>query len=775
MKVYTITNSSINNYGAILQAFALQTKMKQFGTDAYVLRMLAPSKSKMQKLMAYLPDKHYTVKDKLEIRNSRKKYAKKIHKLNAFYEKNIQSLVCHSLKEASFLADSADVMIAGSDQIWSPNGHMLSAFTTLQFGSSHIKRYSYAASVGALQYDADSEKLMRTGLEKIEGISVRESSTVDLIQGLTDKKVIQNIDPTLLFDSSFWNNYAGDRIISDPYIFVYMLRPEPLTLAMAKRLSEKTGKELYVISNKILDGVNNITDAGIEDWLSYIKHADYVITNSFHGTAFSVLFKKQLLSVAVEGSGMRVADFLGGIGLQDRIASVLDDVDKIDSEIAWDSADLLLKKQRAAAETYLSGIVQSDNSTAPKKIELFNSKSKCCGCSACMNICPKGAISMQEDECGFLYPKIDEDKCVKCGMCMKVCAYQNTVTCSQLKSAYAGISTSEEIRAVSASGGAFASIATDFLKKGGVVVGSEMMDSSGGLKPFHRIIDSVNELFRLQSSKYAHSEIGYVYQKVKHLLNDGKRVLFSGTSCQIAGLKGYLQKEYENLFTIDIICHGVPSAKLMQGYQKMLEDRFHREVTNINFRDKRKGWGEKGFVSLRDTINASETKEVLIDPSTSSYYKLYLMGAAYRENCYTCPYTNCKKRPGDLTLGDFWGIEKVHPEFLTSNGGPWKREEGISCFLVNSEKGEQLLQKYGSLLELKHTSAEKITFRNKMLTRPTFYFSKRDTILKKFQEHGYAGVDRWFWKTYGTKIKAKNMWMKLPNGLRQNIKKIIRK
>ena len=379
-----------------------------------------------------------------------------------------------------------------------------------------------------------------------------------------------------------------------------------------------------------------------------------------------------------------------------------------------------------------------------------------------MNTCQKKAISMVEDECGYIYPEIKKELCVKCGLCKKVCSFTKEPYLSEKRNAYACIAMDKNIRKVSASGGIFASIATEILKNNGVVFGSEMVRSENGLLPQHRMIEKVEELYLLQSSKYAQSDIGYVFKDVKDFLNQGRLVLFSGTSCQIAALRSYLQnKEYENLFLIDLICHGVPSARILQGYQKMLEERYKMSLDKINFRDKEQGWGEKGLISLSDPIKGKK-KNVKISPVTSSFYKLYLMGAFYRENCYVCPYTDIGKRPGDLTIGDFWGIERVHPEYLSSNGGPWDRGDGISCLIVNTENGEKLIREYGTEIEYKEATTDQITLRNKMLCRPPSYFLQRKTVLRLFQEHGYKGVDNWFWHTYGMKLRAQRIRRKIP-------------
>ena len=784
MKIYTITNSSINNYGAILQAFALQKKLTMSGCDSYVLRKIDPPISRLEKLKKFIkPQAHYSFQDRLHIRQSRKLYAHKIKKLNAFYHGNIKSFVCHSLEEASVLVSGADAMVAGSDQIWSPSAHMLSEFTTLQFGPKYIKRFSYAASVGSKSYDEDSELIMREGLKDFSGISVRESSTVNLIKNLTDQDVQQHIDPTLLFDQSFWNNYTSERIITQPYILVYMLRPEPLTLALAQKLSDITGKPLYVISNRIIEKARNITDAGIEDWLSYIKYADYVITNSFHGTAFSVIFKKQFLSVAVEGSGIRVSDFLSSISLSERIAGSVEDINKINETIDWQSADCLLETARQRANDYISKIITPEKTADEREVILYRAKGECCGCGACASICPRKAISLKEDENGFVYPQIDHEKCVKCHLCKKVCLYQNGLPNAEMLRAYAAVCTENGLLDRSASGGVFAAIAKEFLNGGGVVFGCAYVEENGGLHPKHIEVDNVHDLVKLQSSKYAQSNLGETFLRVRNYLKEGRRVLYSGTSCQIAGLRGYLSNlQCEKLFTIDIICHGVPSDKIFQSYLKMIENKKQIKICDINFRDKKFGWGEKGSIGyypLNKRNNKKtpsfERKAIKIDPLTSSYYKLYLIGAFYRENCYTCPFTDWKKRPGDITIGDYWGIKNQHPEYLKTNGGDWDEKRGVSCILINSKKGSDIVERWGRNLDLKDTIFEKISFRNKLLTRPAFYFEHRSDLLNTFQTEGYDGIDQWFWKTYGLKLSMKNAYHQLPEGFRTSVRNIIGK
>lgn len=226
------------------------------------------------------------------------------------------------------------------------------------------------------------------------------------------------------------------------------------------------------------------------------------------------------------------------------------------------------------------------------KIILFDDKSKCSGCEACKNICPQNAISMEIDEYGFIYPKINHDKCVKCGLCKRVCAYQKENTENEYIQVYAAMTHKEDILMKSASGGVFGTIAEEFLNDEGIVYGCSMEIENDVITPKHIRITDKNDLEKLQGSKYVKSKINDVYTNVEEDLKNNKKVLFSGTPCQVDALKSYLKlknAKLDNLYTIDLICHGTPSTKMFQDYVKKYEKALNGKIINIKFRDKKIG------------------------------------------------------------------------------------------------------------------------------------------------------------------------------------------
>lgn len=302
-------------------------------------------------------------------------------------------------------------------------------------------------------------------------------------------------------------------------------------------------------------------------------------------------------------------------------------------------------------------------------------KSKCCGCTACSSICAHAAISMEPDELGFLYPSVDASRCVDCGLCEIVCQfhidykrYDNLET----PKAYSLRLKDQDQLMRSQSGGAFYAIADYVLRTGGVVYGAAFNDQWSVV---HQKASNHDELERLRMTKYVQSDMRGVYRSIKKELQDNHQVLFSGTSCQVAGLKSYIPtKLHENLICIDIICHGVPSPKIWQDYLAYLEKKYKSKIVKACSRDKRFGWhGARESFTLQ---NGTE-----LHRRTSNY--LYFYGYTLRESCASCVFTNTK-RVGDITVGDHWGLPKDSPYE--------KDAKGLSLLFVNSAKGDTIVK-----------------------------------------------------------------------------------
>lgn len=304
-------------------------------------------------------------------------------------------------------------------------------------------------------------------------------------------------------------------------------------------------------------------------------------------------------------------------------------------------------------------------------------KEKCSGCSACYNICPVDAIEMLKDNNGFKYPNVNKDKCIKCNKCINVCPIinNNKEKNESLRKAYACYNKDEQIRLESSSGGVFTAIALFILNQEGVVFGAILDDS---FKVKHAVITNKDDLYKLRTSKYVQSEIGDTYKVAEEYLKSGKKVLFSGTPCQLNGLKSYLGKEYDNLYTQDIICHGVPSPLVWEKYKEYRKKIDKQEPININFRNKDTGWK---LFNLK--FKFSDYREYKKNQYEDLFMQAFLRDACLRDSCYNCSFKE-KDRKTDITLADFWGIENIKPEI--------NDDKGLSLVIIHTEKGMKLFE-----------------------------------------------------------------------------------
>ena len=353
-----------------------------------------------------------------------------------------------------------------------------------------------------------------------------------------------------------------------------------------------------------------------------------------------------------------------------------------------------------------------------------NNPKDCCGCAACLNICPKDAIGMVEDEAGFIYPKVKTDRCVNCGMCKSVCVFneKNNGENQEIK-VYAGVINDREILKNSSSGGVFSALANAVFQKGGVVFGAAWEED---FSLSHIAAHSVEELKKLRGSKYVQSSIGKTFREAKNLLDAGKFVCYSGTPCQISGLKSYLGKDYENLLTIDIICHGVPSRKMLKDDLLYVSGKAPGELREVKFRDKSYGWGTKGSITVKN-------KKIKYNAGTSPYYFYFLKGEVYRESCYNCRFP-AEKRQGDITLGDYWGIRTE----LLKKLGDIDPDFGVSCVLVNSEKGEKWLGAAKSALSLTVSDRKSVEKRNGQLINHSIPLPEHKSLHEGYITNGFS-------------------------------------
>lgn len=389
---------------------------------------------------------------------------------------------------------------------------------------------------------------------------------------------------------------------------------------------------------------------------------------------------------------------------------------------------------------------------------LYESKYDCCGCGACYSVCPVGAITMEADEEGFQYPVINREICIDCKKCETVCPLKDVSGDAATLHIFAAKNRNEEVRMKSSSGGIFSILAEYVEAQKGVIYGAAF-DETYSVR--HRRAESKTEWKAFCGSKYVQSDIGNTFREVCEDLRNGRTVLFSGTPCQVAGLKNYVKSvgvESGRLYTVDIICHGTPSPRIWEDYLRYLEDREKRKIGEIDFRDKKfLGWHDS-TLTVRDkegNVLLSETQ------GENLFFQLFLCHEVLRPSCYRCKYASFQRR-GDITLGDYWGVEKEYPRFDDN--------KGISLVMINSEGGEGLWQNINREVEYFEVTKEQCLQPN--LQKPSQESANRKGFWRWYNEYGLKRTGQR--KGLLLANKTEKMWILLCR-CREKIKRVLKR
>ena len=397
-------------------------------------------------------------------------------------------------------------------------------------------------------------------------------------------------------------------------------------------------------------------------------------------------------------------------------------------------------------------------------------EAKCTLCMACVNVCPQNAIDLDADELGYERVKINSEKCIDCGLCQKVCKRREGIMRNVPHTGYAAQAKDKNKLKRSASGGAFQMLAEHILEKGGVCYGCNSYWNESGIHARHLRVDKLKDLPLVLNSKYIPSIIGESYSEALEDLKTGKTVLFSGTPCQIQGLKAFLNKDYEKLLTVDVICHGIPSTKLFNDYIKEEEKKYGIKIVDYGFRDKSVSWGSNFYYRYyKNGDNNYKIRMKHLPKEASSFEIQYLRGNISRENCYTCSLAS-KDRVSDFTFGDFWEIEVAHPELVTNGNPNLVLRHGISCILANTEKAKKYIDVLEEKMVIYEVDVESIVAHNGNLRVSSEKGKDRERVLQNLRNSGYISITNEYETTVGKKMavyRVKNLLKRcLPDRVR---------
>ena len=664
------------NYGSLLNGYAEYKLLKNMGKEVLMLhKPIAPG--------APIIDREITEGHNVSF-------------VNKYYDAEDIS-PRYTYDELKSLNEICDCFCAGSDQIWN---YELSFHENLYmpFVEDDKKLISFSTSFGHKRDKTPIEcrERIKSYLERYSAISVREKFDVEILKnnyGLVGQLVFE---PVFCLDKKYYEELILNSKFNEeePYILTYILDPNEekrnAIIYYAKQLGVKVinllDGDAYVRekNRKILNLPNILENIEAEDFLKTFYNAKYVITDSFHGTAFSIIFNKPFLSIGNYGRGFeRFIDLLSRLDLMGRLVDprAIPHDKKYLKPIDYTDVNETIKRESRYTIEWLNNAVDMSKCELPelKKLDRIDKCviqtcdiELCVGCGACFSSCHKNAISMEKNEFGYYKPTIDIEKCVNCGICTKVCPVVNEVvrSNSETPECYEVVAADKEILEKSSSGGAFSLLAHEVFEKGGCVFGAAWTDD---FSVEHIMIDNENDMYKLRKSKYLQSYVGDTFRKVKEKLEEEKFVLFSGCPCQAAGLKQYLgSKEYDNLLIVDLLCGNAPSPDF---FKKYIQDSYGNNILKYEFRDKTYGWNP-----VTTKVTFKDGAILLINKAyQSDYQRVYHNHTMCPYHCENCKYQNVPKI-GDITIGDFW--------WINSNDKEVDSRQGISALLVNNEKAK---------------------------------------------------------------------------------------
>ncbi len=671
-KVGIVTVHRNVNYGANLQAFASNKFLLNHGFNTEIIDYLPKELDKDNYLFSWLKltwdnDKNSSLTHKIKLLVSLMLSApskqKRLKVFNDFRKKHLYLSKKFKCVDDIAFGGFTDI-VCGSDQIWNPD--IMCGIKPLYFGDVlGIKnKIAYAPSMGREGYNKDDEKIAADLIKNIDYLSVREEKSVSYIESISGKKATHVCDPVFLLEKEEYQKIAKPIKCKKPYILVYSVIGNETMLDAAIDFANKKGLTVVEICQNKKRAYKHmqLTCASPSEFLGAIKNADYVVTNSFHGTAFSLIFNKELYVFDNKARGSRITGLINMAGLDNRIIEKeIIEQEKIDYSMVEND----LHNHVALSKEFLLNAV-----SAKKEPTTIN----CVGCGGCKAVCKKDAISLIKNKQGFIKSFIDTNKCIDCGLCKKVCPTLNTPDKNMPLENFA-FKARDSIRKSSTSGGAAAALAEEIINMGGVVFGAHLNDD---FRLSHVKIENKKDIAKITGTKYIQSNMTGIFDELLNALKNEKTVLFTGTPCQNAAVLNFAKVNklnFNNLYLCDIICHGVPSPKAFSDYILWLKSK--EDFDKYCFRNKAVSWrGDSASTIKNGAITRSK--------NASGFMNLYYSNLLTDTACFNCRFTT-NDRVSDITISDFWGIENTAPEFEDGLG--------VSMVLVNTKKGGELFER----------------------------------------------------------------------------------
>ncbi|MDO5376905.1 MAG: Coenzyme F420 hydrogenase/dehydrogenase, beta subunit C-terminal domain [Clostridia bacterium] len=689
MRIGIITHHYVANYGAFLQAYALQKAVESL-----------------------CPEDEVYVVDRVNARHGAINALGWLRRAGGWRIPGMfarERRRCLRLSPRAGSADRLnemgfDALIVGSDEVW--NLADRKSFDPVKYGVGlRGALIAYAPSAGQTRADALGGDV-KEGIMRFAHLSARDDAAVRLVEA-AGREAVRVLDPVFLCPPP-WTGEAGasDTKVGDTKVGGAG-KDEPFMLAYAAGDWPRAARKSIVRWARAKRMRPWEEPAGLPPfaWAGRFGASGCVATGSFHGTVLAILAHKPFLCYTENPSRRaKLVSLLAELGLKERWLSPESDAARqMERPVDWARVDALLREKREASWGYLKRSLDSAREKRP-------------------------------------LPRV-----------------------------YAAAAKDPRTLAVASSGGVFAVLARRVLAEEGCVFGCALVPEGGVLRARHVAARSEEELQALMGSKYVQSDLGDAFPRAKAALDAGRSVLFSGTPCQIAALRKFLGRPYERLLAVDVVCHGVPEARLFEDALAEAARRLGGPVAGYRFRDKARGQGMTQAVTVR---SVKKTKTRRMPGRLTGYMGEYLRSSTYRERCYACPYAG-RSRAGDITLGDFWGAAEEHGQALRAHG--LNAARGVSLVIVSTERGRERFEAAMPELRWLSSDMERAARHNGCLNAPTPRPACRDRVMDVYRREGYAAMRRAYLREMGPRLIAFALWDAVPKGIRQAARRLMGK
>lgn len=680
-KIGLVTLFGCFNYGNRLQNYAVTKLLSKYG---YSVETIVCEKLSVRAVAGRL---YRTVLRIINPRNGDNKRYKNFSKFND-RELIVRRFVNKKCLIPPKIKNEYAFFVVGSDQVWNPEIRQNERSNFFLQFADREQRICISPSVAVTSISEKDKRTFSIGLRGFPYLCCREADGAKIIEDIAEKKCYHLLDPTLAINQSEWRAFSKSIDMPKKYLVSFFLGNVSIDInKKIMQYAEDNGLAIIDMSKKD----SKYYSISPDEFVFLIDHATMVFTDSFHAAAFSInmntpFYVFDRVDKVKEANNMvsRIKSLVEVLGLNTRYSDVSHL--SIENFCDFSEANQRLEVERRKFDDYVKKCLRQKSEKY-----VFLPEHKCTGCNVCVEVCPTECLEMKKDVEGFYRPYVVEtDKCVSCGECTKHCPILITnFMPNRTNQAFIAWNMNNKQIEKSSSGAIFPLLCQYVIENGGVVYGARF-DSK--FMVVHDRAANIEDASAFYRAKYLQSNVQGIFKQVRSDLENGLLVLFSGTPCQIGGLKAFLKKEYDKLLLVDFVCHGTPSPLVWEKYlESVQKNHLHNEkITSVNFREKKPDWQ---YYSLKiDTYNYT----FIEDRRKNKYMQAFLRNIILRPSCYECEYKGVD-RISDFTLGDFWGIEQIR---LNS-----KNDRGTSLLIIHTEKAKTILNSISEKIHL-----EKIDF-----------------------------------------------------------------